>query len=187
MWTFPNGPLYYDLCIYISIISRPVEPLCRWYLSIFCTAICAIPLCCELYSHSTLLLATFTTACAECFTCLQCGNIYKYRISLIFLLATDCRTWICGAGLLGWQHQCTNNEGIFHAVFDNLLSRPPSILVHLCPTPHYNNTYLDMHTEFRHFEKCKTEVYTIETQLSGIRSFYELSKFWREINSKEFK
>jgi hypothetical protein len=36
----------------------------------------------------------------------------------------------------------TKHEALRYAVFDNLLSRPPSFLVKFCPKPHNNNTQL---------------------------------------------
>ena len=168
---------HYDLCIYITIGSCPVEPLCRWYLSIVHTAICAIPLCRKLYGHTSRFLATFIKVYRESVTCWQCGNSDNCIISVIISRADECRPWKRVAGLLRWQNWCANHEDMCYAFFDNPLLRPPSFLVNLCPTLHYNNTYLDKQTEFIKIERCKTKRYTIKTQLSDGRSFYELSQF----------
>ena len=158
-----------------------------WYLSIFCTAICAIPLCRNLYRNTFLLLAIFIKVCPESVTCWQCGFSDKYIISVILLLATDCLSWKRVAGLLGWQHRFTNHEVICYAVIDNPLPLPPTFLVKFCPTLHYNNPYVDKQTEFIQIERYKTKSYTIETQLSDIRSFLIIETILKENYIKEFK
>ena len=143
-----------------------------WYLSIFCTAICAIPLCCNLYSNTFLLLTIFIKVCPESVMCWQYDFSDKYTISVILFVATDCLSWKRVARLFGRQHRFTNHEVICYAVIDNPLPLPPTFLVKFCPRLHYNNNYMDKQTEFIQIERCKTTVYTIETQLSVSEVFH---------------
>jgi hypothetical protein len=93
--------LQYVKYSYVAVCKT--RPLYSWYLSTVRTAICAIILCCTLYSQTTCSLLTCIADFSERFTFWQCDNSNYCITSVIISLASDCRFSKCGAGHLDYS------------------------------------------------------------------------------------
>ena len=56
----------------------------------------------------------------------------------------------------------TKHEALGYAAFDNLISRPPSLLFKFCPEPHYNNTQLVRRLELDTLNSVTLEVLQLQ-------------------------